>query len=25
LVIGTMMDQWQEANDSEYCYDKGYR
>ena len=25
LVIGTMMDQWQEANDCEYCYDKGYR
>ena len=25
LVIGNMMDQWQEANDCEYCYDKGYR
>ena len=25
LAIGSMMDQWQDANDSEYCYDKGYR
>jgi len=25
LVIGTMFDQWQDENESEYCFEKGYR